>query len=325
MATRSGRNRKREKWAEAERQAGRPLRVPAGPVIQRRDWLRSQGMTDSLIAAKATENGYPMHQTTVTTLGKSGGNVHRDTKAGIFSVEPIAVPTKLVPATATRRLIKGMVYQGFPQAWISRNVMYDTEAHEGTSTSHANRVIVGKAKYVTIATEDRVKSWAGKLETADPLDYGISKQCRNRAVNMARSRGWVPLHCWDDDTVGDPDAFPEWTGVCGTERGYRLHLENGMPVIVCHTPTCKLNGGTIPHVSWRGLQPRINHRKIRRIEQMVNSSGDVIRWGNLSHDYVVVCKPCYNASLIHRNYPALGRMMGVTVERDSGWSTRRVN
>src|SRR5690606_31398529 len=35
---------------------------------------------------------------------------------------------------------------------------------------------------------------------------------------------------WDPDTIDDPDAYPEWTGACGTHRGRLIHKREGTPV-----------------------------------------------------------------------------------------------
>ena len=33
------------------------------------------------------------------------------------------------------------------------------------------------------------------------------------------------MGAWDDDTIDDPAAFPDWTGKCGTPDGYDAHYK----------------------------------------------------------------------------------------------------
>lgn len=43
---------------------------------------------------------------------------------------------------------------------------------------------------------------------------------------------WAPVGAWDEDTLDDPDAAPDWTGRCGTPGGAEAHRRRG-------TPTCQ--------------------------------------------------------------------------------------
>lgn len=76
--------------------------------------------------------------------------------------------------------------------------------------------------WATVVAIDRAY---GKLHNADPLDFGIRPQHVRRMQKKAADLLWAPPHCWDADTIDDPDAFPEWTGECGTTGGYYLHLK----------------------------------------------------------------------------------------------------
>jgi hypothetical protein len=50
-----------------------------------------------------------------------------------------------------------------------------------------------------------------------------------RSRNRARDLGWPPPAAWDDDTIDDPAAAPEWTGFCGTDRGWWTHSIQRIP------------------------------------------------------------------------------------------------
>jgi hypothetical protein len=226
-------DRKRARYAEKEKAAGRPLRVPADKARTHRDALRAAGMTDSAIAAAATENGYPIHQTTVSTAGLHSPNVHRDTEAAIMSVDletAPAQPHKLIPILGTQRALEGLVAAGYSLRWLSTNIVYEPHGRKTDNRSIAYALMSGKFNRVELQTFRRIWTNAQKLESVNPLDMGLTSQAVSRARNYAAKRGYVPLHCWDEDTIMDPGAFPEWTGECGTVTGYNLHRRHGIHV-----------------------------------------------------------------------------------------------
>lgn len=49
------------------------------------------------------------------------------------------------------------------------------------------------------------------------------------ALYRARQEGWAPPAAWDDDRLDDPQARPEWTGHCGTDRGWWTHRQQDIP------------------------------------------------------------------------------------------------
>ncbi|MFH9574268.1 hypothetical protein ACH4MG_27470 [Streptomyces sp. NPDC017454] len=51
-----------------------------------------------------------------------------------------------------------------------------------------------------------------------------------RSINRAIHNGWAPPAAWDDDTLDDPNAHPEWTGYCGTDRGWWTHRRQNLPM-----------------------------------------------------------------------------------------------
>jgi len=68
-----------------------------------------------------------------------------------------------------------------------------------------------------------------ELWQADPADHGASPGGITRARRYAAERRWAPPQAWDDDTIDNPDAFPDWTGQCGTPQGVGAHRRAGIP------------------------------------------------------------------------------------------------
>ncbi len=233
---RSDHDRKMARYAEKEKAAGRPMRVPADEARAHRDALRALGMTDTRIAAMATENGYPMHQSTVSTVGLHTPNIHRDTAAGILSIaleDAEACPHKLVPVIGMQRIIGGLMCAGYSLNWLSANAIYCARSErKKRNHSFAHAMMSGKFNWVELQTFQRTYRYAQKLETTDPLDMGLQAQQVSRSKNYAAKHGYVPLMCWDEDTIMDPGAFPEWTGECGTVTGYNLHRKHRIHVKV---------------------------------------------------------------------------------------------
>ncbi|WP_405888806.1 hypothetical protein OG762_36560 [Streptomyces sp. NBC_01136] len=61
---------------------------------------------------------------------------------------------------------------------------------------------------------------------------GHAPRSRNRAV----LNGWAPPAAWDDERLDDPQAHPDWTGHCGTDRGYWMHKRQQLPMCTrCET------------------------------------------------------------------------------------------
>lgn len=218
---------KRDAYAYRERRAGRPLRVFAGTALAHRDMLRDAGMTDHQIADLATANGYPIHQTTISILGTKNGHCHRDTEKAILSVRPTTPsPHKLVDATPARRYLQALVLAGFSQNWLSHNVLYERKSHERGHLTYVNGILHKRYGQIELGTLQRVERNAQKLEFTDPHDVGIVDYVVSRSKNLAREAGWAPLKCWDEDTIRDPLAAPEWTGACGTMEGRRIHYRD---------------------------------------------------------------------------------------------------
>jgi hypothetical protein len=74
-----------------------------------------------------------------------------------------------------------------------------------------------------------VRALYDELWRADPREHGVDNQAYSRTRNHAAAHGWAPVGAWDDDTIDDPAAFPDWTGRCGTPEGYSDHYRLDIP------------------------------------------------------------------------------------------------
>ena len=68
-----------------------------------------------------------------------------------------------------------------------------------------------------------------KLEGHWPEELGVEPRAARFVSAFARKKEFAPRMCWDPDTVGDPEALPDWTGYCGTGFGMIVHKRDGIP------------------------------------------------------------------------------------------------
>lgn len=128
------------------------------------------------------------------------------------------------PAFGVRRRLRALVAGGFTTVTLGEMIERDNR--------QVNLMTLGKESrdWVTPKVGIPVYTAYEKYRTVDPRDLGQSGFATNYAARVGVKRGWAPEHCWDQDTIDDPEAFPEWTGRCGTVRGWRIHLDEGIHI-----------------------------------------------------------------------------------------------
>jgi transcriptional regulator with XRE-family HTH domain len=137
-------------------------------------------------------------------------------------------------STATLRKIRALVAIGFPVNFLAPMLGYD---HSSALRVTANN---GTA-FTYMATALDVDAAYEKLKHADPMDFGVIPGYARQAREMAAKKGWAPTWCWDEDTIGDPKAVPEYTGFCGTLEGFVTHKLNDIPM--CPPCAAQVTGG----------------------------------------------------------------------------------
>lgn len=87
----------------------------------------------------------------------------------------------------------------------------------------------GRSAFIYAITQREIAEAYTKLQHMDPVDNGTTVIGAKRARLRAERFRWAPSSAWDEETIDDPAATPEWTGACGTEEGFRIHLREGIP------------------------------------------------------------------------------------------------
>lgn len=125
----------------------------------------------------------------------------------------------LVSSVGTVRRLQALVRRGWPQASLA--------ARLGMAPGNFSALL--NYERVTAVRARAVRDLYEQLQNQDPADHGISAYGRSRATANAIRAGWPLPAMWDDDAIDDSAAFPDWTGECGTARGYTIHSRDRIP------------------------------------------------------------------------------------------------
>jgi len=143
--------------------------------------------------------------------------------AAVLAVEPALenlAPSTPISPVGTRRRIHALVAVGWPQQYLAE--------HLGVLPSNFSQMLArdNVLAYRALA----VRAMYDELWRADPAEHGATPAGITRARKYAADNGWAPVGAWDDDRLDDPEAFPDWTGQCGTPQGPAAHRRHGSPV-----------------------------------------------------------------------------------------------
>lgn len=182
-------------WMRLARIAG----VPRGTVskLLYGDPSRSMGPSKRLLPKNAAAL-----LAVEPTLDNLGGHAHID-------------------GTGTRRRLQALVAAGWPQTRIALRI--------GIGASNFNKTLHDD-RPVRVSTARKAMALYEELWRADPRDHGVPQHIYDRTRCYARAHRWAPVGAWDDDVIDNPEAFPDWTGRCGTPGGYSDHYRFHIPV-----------------------------------------------------------------------------------------------
>lgn len=129
-----------------------------------------------------------------------------------------------IDGTGTRRL-QALVAAGWSQSELARRL--------GSNRANFGKTI--NSSMVEAATARAARALYDQLWNQNPTNHGVPQRWADAARAKARTDGWAPVGAWDDDRIDDPEAFPDWTGWCGTSDGPRAHYTQRTPVC----PACR--------------------------------------------------------------------------------------
>lgn len=125
----------------------------------------------------------------------------------------------VIDATGSVRRLQALVANGWPQRRLAHRLGMEP----------ANFGAVMRQDQITAAKARQIAALYMRLENADPRAQGVDNQAYSRAVNQGLRNRWARSPHWDENALDDPAAFPDWTGECGTTRGYTIHGRDKIP------------------------------------------------------------------------------------------------
>lgn len=219
--------RRRQSLAKKRREMGLPNRIPTAKVGSHIRMLRASGASMTDIAQAAGVCKGTLHN----ALKMKNEGMNWRTGFAILAVEPmLPAPARTphrqgspVDQTGTTRRLRALHAMGYTSVAMA--------AFVGSSDRYIREMFMRPRKYVFFGMARDVATMYDKLADVPPLESGyvVTQREVTKARAHARKQGFAPPECWDADTIDDPEAFPEWTGACGTRRGAGIHRREGTP------------------------------------------------------------------------------------------------
>lgn len=180
--------------------------VDADIVRDHIDKLRGQGVSGDRLCELASisrrvlthilhgTNGYPPARKTRTDIAER-----------ILAVKPNwdGIPDgAFMPPTAAVRRLQALVAIGWPAPVLAGEL--------GVQLTCLNRLLRGAAPRITGRTDRSVAALYRRLWNVEPLSQDVNGFAKKRAQARAQSHGWSLPAAWDDDTIHDPNAQPDY-------------------------------------------------------------------------------------------------------------------
>ncbi|MFD5208464.1 hypothetical protein ACFWNF_16240 [Streptomyces anulatus] len=203
---RTTRNRVK-KQQRLNRHRGIPPLVDATPAAKRLQELHeTSGWED--IARAAGTSGAHLRQIAFGRLPQ----ISPRTQAKIMAIRPAATGGQYIDSTGTVRRVRALIALGY--------TLIDIAEAAAVAVTRVQTLAAGYPSLRRTVAERITNAYRELSETPGT---------NTRAKNRARTNGWAPPAAWDDDRLNDPQARPEWTGHCGTDRGWWSHRQQGIP------------------------------------------------------------------------------------------------
>lgn len=217
---------RRDRASERSRILGVPHLTDVTPVREHLEQLVAGGMSEQRIAAKSGAS-----QTNVSYIRRQGENVNTYTARMILATAPDP-PGWLpegdwgprLPGLGSQRRLQALIADGFPMQWIGERL--------GTERTFVKRCAHQGHKVGLFAkNRNAITALYDELEGRKPQEFPeITPFARSRARRQGEANCWPTRILWDEDTIDDPDGFPEYTGECGTLTGHSIHERDGIRV-----------------------------------------------------------------------------------------------
>lgn len=111
-----------------------------------------------------------------------------------------------IDATGTRRRLQALGIMGYGWQAIS--------ARTGLAANNLGEVAQGKITRLRSNTVEKIKALYDELSMVHPENTRGAKMIRNRFAK----RGWAPPLCWDEESIENPEAWPQGWNIIKTRK-----------------------------------------------------------------------------------------------------------
>lgn len=232
-----------------------PCRTTRNRVKKQQRLNRHRGIPPLVDAAPAAKRLHELHETSgwddiARAAGTSGAHLRQiafgrlqqispKTQAKIMAIRPAATGGQYIDSTGTVRRVRALIALGY--------TLIDIAETANVAVARVQPLAAGYPSLRRTVAERITNAYRELSETP-----GTNTRAKNRAI----ANRWAPPAAWDDDTIDDPAAIPDWTGYCGTDRGWWSHRQQNIP-------TCQACDEA--HTQWKR-----DHQHLSRTELMAS-------------------------------------------------------
>ncbi|MGW2223873.1 hypothetical protein [Streptomyces formicae] len=243
--------------------------VDAAPVRQHVLAIQASGMGVAGIAARTGVNrGSIDHLLYGSAPCPPAVQIRTENAAALLSYWPTLddyEDRSVIDGTGTRRRMQALAATGLPPKAVHRQVRIGNPQTFEHLTSRSK---------VTARTARAVRDFYNQASTKTAEQYGVTPGIATRTRNWAAKNRWAGPEAWDDDLIDDPAHAPDWTGHCGTDRGYWTHRWQKIPVCGrCESA----------HAEWLAARADLGVRERTR-QQLAARAAAAHREADLAHD-----------------------------------------
>ncbi|TXS44917.1 hypothetical protein [Streptomyces sp. OR43] len=207
------------------RSVGRSGIVPIDRARRHVANLRAAGMPDKDIMKLAEISPEVLRRVIA-----NGAKLRYTTELRILAVPAPSQPGRTmrrVDSVGTRRRLRALIALGWTRKAIAARI-------PGMYAEYLARLVHSESP-VTTWMAGRIEQGYRELAGLQPEAHGVAPREAKRSRREAAENLWAPPGAWDDDRLDDPNVAPEWTGHCGTDRGWWMHRKQDIPVCTaCH-------------------------------------------------------------------------------------------
>lgn len=250
---------------------GRSRLVDAAPA---RDHLRTLIDNGDAISVIAEQLGRP--RSTIASLANNPRTrITRVLADQILAIRPgkASACNRSVASVGTTRRMRALVALGHPVRVIAETA--------GIEYSTASYLLNGHPNTVHYELTQRVASAYRRLSGTAGSHV--------RSLRRAQREAWAPPAAWDDETLDDPNAEADWTGCCGTDRGWWTHMLEKLPVCKrCETAhqQWKADRRSLPRSEYMSALGTARAAAANRGSNIAADARELMRVSGLDHEQV---------------------------------------